>query len=654
MGKIKQNFKNMPLELLEQKRMIPVKDDKKPRISEWQKSKNQSLYDEITPPVAFVISSGETEAEDYLVFDFDHIFDADGNFVTEQAGIVCEKIWNDMGETFVEYSQSGRGLHFFTKPTAGKFNPMSPVTLYLDDKTNTPTNERAKLEVFYKSARYFILTGNLFEDGVKTIASGEPVDIAVNNILEIIKEQKAIVGEKDNLKNTPSNDNSKESPIDIDRAKAMLQYIDPTELSYDEWLNVGMVLKNIGAPFEMWDEWSKEDSERYNQKGQSCEKKWNGFKDEGELTIATLHDLAKSGGYKEHDFQKEWRKEHSDKISFLKSNAEILPINMGEYLKGQYEDDLKGFRSVSKLNTGFQNLDEAIDGVGPGLYILGAVPSLGKTTLMHQMADNMAKAGEHVLYFSLEQEPFELASKSIARESYLLEPEAALTEWGLQRGYDDPNKHSLTQRALLRYREAIDDKLTIIPGIHNVSIEYITHFVEDFIENTGNRPVVIIDYLQKITADGKFTDKQRIDYITSSLKQLQSRNGIALFVISSFNRTNYMQVADFESFKESGDIEYSADAVWALQLQIMNSPELTAQDSGRDSTTKSQKRIMVELAKNENPRRIELKALKHRGHRLYRVGFLFHGAHSYFESDPSYNRASHSNNERNAEERPIR
>ena len=415
----------------------------------------------------------------------------------------------------------------------------------------------------------------------------------------------------------------------------MLKYIDPAELSHDEWITVGMVLKNIGAPLELWDEWSKQDEERYN-KEKTCEYTWNSFTRDG-LNMGTLHQMAKENGYSEKRFIEEWSKEHPASPVVPE---EIYSIDMGEYLAAQYSKDLEGFRSTSKVKTGFQNLDDAIDGVGPGLYVLGAIPSLGKTTLLHQMADNMAMAGEHVLYFSLEQEPFELASKSIARESYKISKESALTEWGIQRGYDDPAKRSLARRAQSRYQEAIGNRLKIIPGIHNVSIEDIVTFVEDFIERTGNRPVVIIDYLQKIQAEGNYSDKQRIDYITSTLKQLQSRNKIALFVISSFNRSNYMQVADFESFKESGDIEYSADAVWALQLQVLNSPALLAQETGRGSVTKSEKRLLVDRAKDEDPRRIELKALKHRGHRLYRVGFLFHGAHSFFEPDPHYGATS--------------
>ena len=43
-----------------------------------------------------------------------------------------------------------------------------------------------------------------------------------------------------------------------------------------------------------------------------------------------------------------------------------------------------------------------------------------------------------------------------------------------------------------------------------------------------------------------------------------------LIIISSFNRVNYYRQVSFESFKESGNIEYTADVVWALQMYVAN------------------------------------------------------------------------------------
>ncbi|MCE2175451.1 DNA primase, partial [Streptococcus thermophilus] len=54
------------------------------------------------------------------------------------------------------------------------------------------------------------------------------------------------------------------------------------------------------------------------------------------------------------------------------------------------------------ISTGFAMLDEALDGgLYEGLYIVGAISSLGKTTLVTQIADQVASKGQDVLIFSL-------------------------------------------------------------------------------------------------------------------------------------------------------------------------------------------------------------------------------------------------------------
>ena len=72
------------------------------------------------------------------------------------------------------------------------------------------------------------------------------------------------------------------------------------------------------------------------------------------------------------------------------------------------------------IPTGFKNFDSILDGgLYEGVYILGAIPSLGKTTLALQIADQIAEAGEDVLIFSLEMARRELMAKSISRLTLL-------------------------------------------------------------------------------------------------------------------------------------------------------------------------------------------------------------------------------------------
>lgn len=76
----------------------------------------------------------------------------------------------------------------------------------------------------------------------------------------------------------------------------LLEYIPPSSLDYQEWVNVGMALKHEGYDVSVWDSWSKSDS-RY--KSGDCVKKWSSFKENASkiVTGGTIYDMAVRFGY---------------------------------------------------------------------------------------------------------------------------------------------------------------------------------------------------------------------------------------------------------------------------------------------------------------------------------------------------------------------
>ena len=120
--------------------------------------------------------------------------------------------------------------------------------------------------------------------------------------------------------------------------------------------------------------------------------------------------------------------------------------------------------------------------------------------------------------------------------------------------------------------------------------------------------------------------KEVIDNTITELKRISRDLDLTVFVVSSVNRTNYMQPIDFESLKESGGIEYTADVVWGLQLQCLNE-ELFTQDKKI-----KEKRARIKQAKAENPRKIELVCLKNRyGIANYSCYFEYYPAADLFK-----------------------
>ena len=91
--------------------------------------------------------------------------------------------------------------------------------------------------------------------------------------------------------------------------------------------------------------------------------------------------------------------------------------------------ELRESRSAPAIPTGFPGLDRLLDGgLYPGLYILGAITSLGKTTFTLQLCDQIAAAGHDVLFYSLEMARQELTAKSISRITYELTRRKGLSQ----------------------------------------------------------------------------------------------------------------------------------------------------------------------------------------------------------------------------------
>ena len=79
--------------------------------------------------------------------------------------------------------------------------------------------------------------------------------------------------------------------------KEALDFVSPSALTYDEWLMVGMALKDAGLPVTLWEQWSTHDAGRYH-KGE-CVKKWESFHGGGAspVTASSIFQLAYSHGW---------------------------------------------------------------------------------------------------------------------------------------------------------------------------------------------------------------------------------------------------------------------------------------------------------------------------------------------------------------------
>lgn len=300
--------------------------------------------------------------------------------------------------------------------------------------------------------------------------------------------------------------------------------------------------------------------------------------------------------------------------------------SLKEYLQAEaYKGDLENFRKYAGRKTGFSNWDR-ITSLYPGLYVLGAITSLGKTSFCLQLAEQLATAGETVLYFSLEQTRLEMATKCLSRNLYL-QGEYQASAINIRKGILDNGKQITTEldETIKTYTDKIGDRLNIIECAFDTTIEDICGYITDTEAATGKKPIVFIDYLQILNTEQQLTDKQKVDYIVKKLKQTQKENDLVFFVISSLNRQNYLAPVDYEAFKESGGIDYTADVILGLQLQVLHDEIFSKENKLKE------KREKIKEAKRENPRKVELVGLKNRyGIANYSCGFNYYPGYDLF------------------------
>lgn len=140
----------------------------------------------------------------------------------------------------------------------------------------------------------------------------------------------------------------------------ILPFIDPSMLNYQEWINVGMGLKEAGYTASDWDAWSRGDSQRYH--AGECFRKWDGFHGSTKpVTAGTIVQLAKDHGWvperKSTDsYELDWNS--------IIGNKDDLKIIDKNWVEGKEVIDPDSWNPVEHLTKYLETLFEASDNVG--------------------------------------------------------------------------------------------------------------------------------------------------------------------------------------------------------------------------------------------------------------------------------------------------
>ena len=275
------------------------------------------------------------------------------------------------------------------------------------------------------------------------------------------------------------------------------------------------------------------------------------------------------------------------------------------------------------LKWGYKILDEQLP-LLPGCYLLGALPSMGKTTFALNVAANICEQGTAVLYVSYEPTKEQIICKDLARYWYLkARKEMSYDDYqhtptALQIMLGRYYYEKFTEKDAEKIRAELKEKrrnFYFFAGLKSTArdlIATIKPYVDEGVK------FIVIDYLQLIKgADTRKSAREQIDETIQELRMFQTENNLVILFLSSFNRENYRNYVCMEAFKESGGLEFTADAILALQFQY------SAGESRTDSETFQKK-------KQEKPRKIELVCLKNRYGIDFTDYFSYFSAHEFF------------------------
>lgn len=280
------------------------------------------------------------------------------------------------------------------------------------------------------------------------------------------------------------------------------------------------------------------------------------------------------------------------------------PDNTLKYLENIFTNEMDNLSMYNSKKTGFSNIDNN-SMLLPQLYVIGGESSLGKTTFIHQMSDQLAELGEHVLYFSFEMSKFELVSKSLSRLTRLEDENKATNSTNIRiKNIKKENVQTL-EKAISKYKE-FAERISIIEGNFNTDVFTIRNYIDKYISDNKVKPVIVIDCLQILKKIGRTTDEQNLDSTVIELKRISRDFNVSVIIVSGLNKNNYLTPIDIDSFNGVGGIEYIADVVWGLQLQSIHEEIFSRTDNIKE------KKSRISVCKNDDIRKIEIVTLKNR------------------------------------------
>ena len=219
----------------------------------------------------------------------------------------------------------------------------------------------------------------------------------------------------------------------------------------------------------------------------------------------------------------------------------------------------------NRSHTGFSRLDEILKGMSAGnLIILSSRPKVGKTAFALSIAENVAKSGKMVAFYSLEMESSEIYERLLSKRSKI-----AMNTLIDRRFRDKRRPQKVRAEEINKIAETIDEiytlpiKINDNPACTVNDIRLESRLVKDL-------GLIVIDYLQLMRSTKKFENRNlEVGSICRELKCLASELGVPILCLSQLNRTSDESTRPSPSeLRDSGSIEQDANKtilMWCIE-----------------------------------------------------------------------------------------
>jgi replicative DNA helicase len=250
---------------------------------------------------------------------------------------------------------------------------------------------------------------------------------------------------------------------------------------------------------------------------------------------------------------------------------------------------------ITGVLTGYADLDRLLGGMqASDLLLIAGRPGKGKTSLMLSIALNAAKARKRVAVFSLEMSNEQLASRLVAQET-------GIDSQRLRQGQLKEDEWERFTQAVNLVSEMglyLDDT----PALSAMSLRAKCRRLHGEVKLA----LIIVDYLQLMTADGRHENRvQEVSYISRSLKLLARELNVPVLAAAQLSRAVEQRAGQkpmLSDLRESGSLEMDSDGV-----MFLHHPDEWNEDSHKKNLTE----IIVAKHRNGPTGAVNLIFLEH-------------------------------------------